>query len=84
MNGKPSSIFNVGSGKTVTLNKAISIIENLVGKKANIRYSVKAAGDVGTTSAEISKIKRELNYDPKVDLQDGLSNQVEWQLESRQ
>jgi nucleoside-diphosphate-sugar epimerase len=79
LNAKPGSIFNVGSGKTVTLNQAISIMEELIGKKAKIAYGNKAAGDVERTSADISKIKNELGYSPSVELEDGLEKQVVWQ-----
>lgn len=78
-NAEGGSTFNVGSGKSVSLNQAVSIIEELVGKKAKIVNKKTAEGDVKNTSADISRI-RKLGYAPKYSLREGLAKQVEWQL----
>ena len=36
------------------------------------------AWDVTKTSADISKAKKLLNFDPKVNIEDGLQRSVEW------
>lgn len=76
----PGGVYNVGSGRTVPLTEAISRIEAECDRKAKIAFRKNAAGDVTKTSADISRIKAELGYEPKSSLKDGLKAQVTWQL----
>ncbi len=80
LRAKPGSTYNVGAGRTVTLNEAIAIAESLIGKKAKVRRRETAAGDVRSTSAEISRIRDELGYSAQTPLEDGLNAQVSYQL----
>ena len=73
---EPGSVYNVGAGKTSSLNDVISTIESILGKKARIKRSRNALGDVRDTSADISRIKSELGYEPATTLTDGLKKQV--------
>jgi nucleoside-diphosphate-sugar epimerase len=79
----PGETYNVGSGRTYGMNEVISAIESMVGKKAKIKRSGKALGDVRNTAADITKITRDLGYRPSTTLSEGLKKQVEAQLESR-
>jgi len=74
------SVYNVGGGKTASLNEVISIIESNVGKKAKVKRDAKAAGDVRSTSADIRRIRSDLGYEPKTSLSEGLRKQIESQL----
>ena len=60
-------IFNVGSGKTVSVN---NIVKLLGGKKV---YIPKRPGEPDTTQADINKIKKYLNWSPKVSIEDGIN-----------
>ncbi len=64
-------IFNVGSGKTVSVNKIVNI---LGGKKVLIP---KRPGEPEITFADISKIKRKIGWYPKVDIEEGISKLLE-------
>ena len=80
LRAKPGGTYNVGAGRTVTLNEAIAIAESLIGKKAKVRRRETAAGDVRSTSADISRIRDELGYSAQTPLEDGLNAQVSYQL----
>lgn len=75
----PGTTYNVGSGKTIELRRAISIIERLTRTNAKVRFKPAAAGDVVKTSADITKIELDLGYSPKVSIEQGLALQVAWQ-----
>ena len=60
-------IFNVGSGKTVSVNK---IVQLLGGKKIFIK---KRPGEPDCTFADISKIQRLLKWKPKVSIKEGVN-----------
>jgi len=59
-------IYNVGSGQTVSVNK---LVELLGGEKQNIP---KRPGEPDCTFADISKIKSDLNWSPKISIEEGV------------
>ncbi len=71
-------IINIGGGAQVTVNETLKILEEITNKKIKIRYIEKQKGDVLHTSANISKAKKLLNYQPKVKLREGLEKEVAW------
>jgi len=71
-------IFNLGNDRPVNLEYAISLIEKYTGKKAIKKYLPMQPGDVPRTWADLTKSKKELGYEPKVSIEDGLKRFVEW------
>lgn len=71
-------VFNIGGGSRISINNVISILEEITGKEANIKYIEKQRGDVMHTYADVSKAKRLLGWNAKVDIKDGLEKYVEW------
>ena len=65
-------VYNLGNSSPVTLNEFISLCEKVTGKKARYEQIEMQLGDVPHTYADINKAKRDLNYDPKTSLEDGL------------
>jgi len=66
-------VYNLGNSSPVSLNEFIELCEKVVGKKGNYEEIGNQLGDVPHTYADISKAKRDLDYYPKVKLEDGLS-----------
>jgi len=71
-------IFNLGESQTVPLRDLISLLEQALGKKAQVEELPEQPGDVPITYAEISKARRLLGYDPKVDIAEGVGWFVQW------
>ena len=72
-------IFNIGGdGERVVLNDAISLMEDIIGKKANREYQSVVKGDVKHTSADCSKARKMLNYNPEVSFKEGLKREIEF------
>ena len=59
-------IFNVGSGKNQSINKLV----NLLGGGEKI-YIPKRPGEPDRTLADITQIKKKLNWQPKISLEEG-------------
>ena len=59
-------IFNVGSGKTVSINYIAKLLK---GQKIYIR---KRPGEPDVTFADIKKIKRKLKWKPKISIEEGV------------
>ncbi|MFC1793980.1 GDP-mannose 4,6-dehydratase [Planctomycetota bacterium] len=72
------NIYNLGESEPINVNDLIAEIEKALGKKA-IRQSMPTQpGDVERTYADITKSIRELGYNPKTSIQDGLANFTVW------
>ena len=72
-------IFNIGGdGERVVLNDAISLMEDIIGKKAKREYQSVVKGDVKHTSADCSKARKMLNYNPEVSFKEGLKREIEF------
>ena len=77
-------VINLGGGqKPYSLNYVIQKIEELLGKKAVVINKPFHKADVDSTWADITKAKRILNWEPTIDIDEGLKRAVEWQKENR-
>jgi nucleoside-diphosphate-sugar epimerase len=76
--GVPGEVYNIGGGHVEELNQVLALLAELAGKKANLQYIEKQKGDVDRTSADITKAKRDLKYQPKYDVRRGLKNEIDW------
>jgi len=81
--GPICDIFNLGGSQTVTLNDLIAIIEQAVGKKAQINQLPDQPGDVPLTSADVSKARSLLGFNPTTAIADGVPAYVQWFREMR-
>lgn len=75
-------IFNIGGGSRISLNEILEIIGDLAGKKLAVVYSSVKKGDVRHTSADITKAQKNLGYQPKVKIKEGLQREYNWLKES--
>ena len=74
-------IYNLGNNSPVVLNTMIKLLEETIGKKANKKLVSMQPGDVKKTFADIEKSKRELKFQPKTSLRQGLTKFVNWYKE---
>ena len=65
-------IYNLGNSSPVSLNTFIEYCEKVTNKKAKFNQIENQLGDVPKTYANIDKARRDLNYEPKTELLDGL------------
>jgi len=71
-------IYNLGGNKTHSVNQFISFIEKSLNKKAIRNELPFQKGDVPKTSANISKSKKDLMYEPKTKLREGIEKRNAW------
>lgn len=73
-------IYNVGGGPKFTLSllELLDLLEKKLGKKIPFTFSDWRPGDQPVYISNIAKIKRDLNWQPKVNIQEGTSRMIEW------
>jgi len=76
-------IINLGGGKKpIALLDFIGMIEDRLGKKAEIVWKEMSASEMQDTAADITKAKTLLGWEPRVDLGEGLDSTIGWYLEN--
>ncbi len=71
-------VINLGGHEVITINGLITLLEELIGKKADVRYGPPNLADMFTNQADVSKAGRLLGWEPRVGLREGVRNLVEW------
>lgn len=74
--GVAGETYNVAGGTQASVLDVLAALEELVGAPVKRRHLPAAAGDVKRTSADSAKARRELGFNPQVNLFDGLRRQL--------
>lgn len=74
--GLLGEVLNIGGGDRISVNELIKKIQNIIGKKAKLKYVEGQKGDVRDTLADISKAKEMLNWKPRVKIVEGLKSYI--------
>ena len=76
----PYRIFNIGNEQPVELLRYIEVLEQCLGRKAQMELLPLQAGDVPDTEANVSELIAAVDYQPQVLVEEGIANFVEWYL----
>ena len=71
-------MFNLGNSQPISLSQMIRLLEEKLGKQAQIKVQEFQPGDMPFTHANLSKARGMLGYEPKVPFEEGLSRFVSW------
>jgi UDP-glucuronate 4-epimerase len=71
-------VYNLGNNNPVQLLDFIAAIEKAAGRKAVMEMKPKPAGDVELTFADITRAARDLDFQPRVPLEQGIADFVGW------
>ena len=74
----PYRIFNIGNEQPVQLLRYIEVLEQCLGRKAKMEMLPLQAGDVPDTEADVSELIASVGYRPKVSVEEGVANFVDW------
>lgn len=74
MDGKKGNVYNIASGKTVSIKDLAKMMILISGKDLSIKYHPPKKGDVRHSQTSILLAKKELGYHPRVHLKDGLKS----------
>jgi UDP-glucuronate 4-epimerase len=71
-------LFNLGHHRPVETLLFVRMLEELLGRKADVELLPAQPGDMFETCADLSRIQAAIQFTPKVPLEEGLRRFVEW------
>ena len=71
-------IYNLGNNKPESLLKLLKLLEKFTGKQAKIKKTGMQLGDIRHTYADIKESKKDFKFCPKVKIDEGLAEFVNW------
>lgn len=74
----PYTLFNIGNNQPIELSRFISAIETATGKQAEKISLGMQPGDVERTYADTDRLEAAVGYKPKMDIETGMRNFMEW------
>ena len=74
----PSSIFNIGSGQGTSLNELLTKLEAVLGHDIERQYLPARSFDVQLNVLDTGLAQRELNWSPRVAMDEGLARTADW------
>ena len=81
-NKLPEHLYNVGSGKDITIKKLAEMIQKIVGHKGNITWDKSKPDGTPKKLMDISKMK-ELGWQYSTELEDGIIKTYQWFLDNK-
>jgi UDP-glucuronate 4-epimerase len=79
--GAPHALYNLGNHRPVHLRRFVEILEKSLGRKAEVNLAPLPPGDVVRTCADIGASMRDLGFEPKTPIEEGLPRFVAWYRE---
>jgi len=74
----PYRIYNIGNNSPVKLMRYIEVLEQYLGKKAQLDLLPMQAGDVPQTIADVSLLAAQVGFRPETAIEVGIGRFVEW------
>ena len=71
-------VINLGGHEVITINGLVELIEELTGKKADVKYGPPNLADMFTNWADVSKAREMLGWQPQVTLKEGVGHLIDW------
>ena len=71
-------IINLGGHEVITINNLIKLVEDVVGKKAEVVHGPPNLADMRSNWADVTKAGQMLGWEPQFDMRAGTEKLVEW------
>ena len=76
--GTTERVFNVGSGRGVSLNQLLQVIQQVTGVPLDVRYQPGRKLDVPVSVLDIDRMHQVFDWTPQVDLTSGIAKTWRW------
>jgi len=71
-------VINLGGHEVISINNLIKLLEEVIGKKADVQYGPPNPADMFTNWADVSKAGQLLGWEPQFGMRTGVEKLVEW------
>ena len=78
---RPGTIYNVGGAEEVSVKQVLGLLEEILGRKAQVRTAPARPGEQSRALADTTLARKQLGFVPRTPLRQGLEAQVAWQRE---
>jgi UDP-glucose 4-epimerase len=75
-------VINVATGTSISLLQLVERLQEIAGTDLQPQFEEARSGDIQHSSADITKARTLLNFEPIISLEDGLANAVAWYRET--
>ena len=74
----PYRLYNIGNNQPVDLMHYINVLQDCLGKKAEMNMLPLQPGDVPDTYADVQDLVNDVGYKPNTSVEEGIANFVKW------
>lgn len=76
--GRPGGVYNVGGGQRIALGEVLELVQEVTGRRLEVRREGAQKGDMRDTFADTGAARRDLGFAPTVPLREGLAREWAW------
>jgi len=77
-------VYNLGGHEVISINQLIHFLEEAIGKPAEVEHFPAHPADMKANQADIQKAQKDLGWEPKITLEEGIRRMVEWYRQERE
>lgn len=78
LGGSAPRVFNVGSGKAVSINDVLGVISAVTGQALKVEYRPARSCDVEHATLNTDRVRETLGWSPKTSLNEGIARTWKW------
>ena len=78
MDHRAKGAYNIAGGEGISINELFRHVSSIVGVDVEPQYGEPRPGDIRHSIADITRVKKDLGYEPEYDIRRGLEETIEW------
>jgi UDP-glucose 4-epimerase len=78
MDHRTKGVYNIAGGEGISINELFRQVSSILGVDVEPLHGEPRPGDVRHSTADITRAKRYLGYEPEYDIRRGLEETIEW------
>jgi nucleoside-diphosphate-sugar epimerase len=76
--------INLGGHEVITIKTLIEMLEQRIGKRAQVTHAPFHPADVRTNQADVTRAAKILGWKPQINLEEGVTRLVDWYMQERE
>lgn len=76
--GSAGTVYNIGGGSRVSMNQVLDVVARCTGRTPRVRREASQKGDMRDTFADTARARTDLEFVPRVTLEEGIYAEYQW------